>query len=458
MNNAPNSPELSGRPHVLSVFHPLIWLPICAAGGYLGLTLWDGSWNRVMSAAIGLAALMFSGGVLAVSVGRRAVCHWRVEDHVLHFTRGLSRRRELTFRLDRLLYAEIAGNPVYSLFGAGRLRLYSSVDRRAFFSLILPKAEAAELVNYIAAGRDGAWAGGVKPKHMRGGRYAALLGSATSRGTLLPLGAALIFCIFGVFFTRSADLNILATALWLYALLHLLARLAAESRMSVCIVNNGFAIQTGIFGGRRIFVPHRSVVGVIERRNPLAVFCGAARFELLCEGGRRIPCMRWYEGGSGEEAAKRLLDCSGMSCTHAEDGGAVRRLYVRLLIAGLFGAVFVWSATLPITGEMRAFCLALAAIGLAAAVSQCLMVLACAREFGVSISAGTLRIGGMRLLSAEYLTIRRGNLSAVRIRQGIFGQMSGRCTAELIPKGYRRGVKCRCIPYDKMLAIVERFD
>lgn len=455
MENTQGQSRLAGKPHALSILNPFIILPLFAAAGYWLTVSLSGHLDKILLTAVGLSALLLSGGALAVSIGRRVVCRWQVEDGVLHFTRGLSRRRELTFRLDRLLYAEMTGNPLYALFGGARLRLYSSADRRAFFSLLMPKAEAAELVNRIAAGKD--TDGGVRPKHLRSGRYAALLGCATSRGTLLPLGAALIFSLFGVFFARSADMNILAAALWLYALINLLAGLAAERKLSVCILNNGFAIQMGFWGGTRLFVPHRSVVGIIERRSPLAAFCGAARFELVCEGGRRIPCMRWYEGGSGEEAAKRLLNCAGVSCTHAADGGAVRRLYVKLMIAVLFGAVFVWLATLFLTGERRVFVMALAVIGLMAAVCQCLMAVNDGREFGIGITAGTLRIGGMGLLSAEYLTIRRGSLSAVKIQQGPFGQMRGTCTAELIPKGSRRGVKCPCIPYDKMLAIVERF-
>lgn len=453
-----HSPHLaSGRPHALSVFTPLLFLPTGAAAVYFGFVFFNGSADKTVSAAVGLTAFLLTGGTLAVSVGRRAVCRWQIQNGVLHFTRGLLRRRELTFRLDRLLYVEMTGNPVYALFGGARVRLYSSAYHRAFFSMMMSKAEAAALVNRIAGGEDGAGGRGMQQKHMLSGKYAALLGCATSRGTLLPLGAALILCVCGVFFTRSAAMNIMAAALWLYAFINFLARLAAESHMSVCIVNHGFAIQMGILCGRRMFVPHSSVVGVIERRNPVAEFCGAARFELICEGGRRIPCMRWYEGGSGEEAAKRLLNRSGLSRTQAANAGAMRQTYGKLMIGAMFGAVLVWLFTLPITGEMRVFCMACTAIGLIAAVIHSVMGIRCGRECGISISAGTLRIGGMKLLSAEYLTICRGNLSAVKIRQNLLEQMNGSCTAELIPKGSRRGVKCRCIPYDKMVAITERF-
>lgn len=454
MENAHAQRQLSGRPHTLEIFNPLVFMPVLAAVVYMTLELLGGSFNKVMFAAAGLGALVLTGSALAASIWRRTVCNWHIEDDVLHFTRGLSRRRELTLRMDRLLYAEMTGNPFYSLFGGARVRLYSSTYRRAFFSMIMSKKQAVQLINAISAGRGD---GGVRPKHMLSGKYSALLSCATSRGTLLPLGAALIFCIFGIFYGYNADMNIIAAALWSCAFVNSLVRLAAESNMSVCILDNGFAIKIGLWGNKRIFVPHDSVVGVLERRNPVAALCGAARFELICEGGRRIPCMRWYEGGSGEEAAKRLLNCSGMNCTQVADKAAVRRLYIKLIIAMMFGSVSAWLAMLPVTGEMRAFCMAAAVIVFVCAIIHCVMALDCGREFGISISSGTLRIGGMGLLSAEYLTIRRGNLSAVRIQQGIFAQISGRCTAELIPKGSRRGVKSICIPYGKMLAITERF-
>ncbi len=453
-DNAHAPRELSGSPHVLEIFNPLIFLPICVATVYMAFALIDGGFDKLVFAAAGLGALILTGSALAASIWRRTVCNWRIEDDVLHFTQGLSRRRELTLRMDRLLYAEMAGNPFCSLFGAARVRLYSSACRRAFFSVIMSKNQAVQLINAISAGRGD---GGVRPKHMLSGKYSALLDCATSRGTLLPLGAALIFCIFGVFYGYNPDMNIIAAALWLFAFINLIVRLAAESNMSVCILDNGFAIKIGIFGGKRIFVPHDSVVGVMERRNPIAALCGAARFELVCEGGKRIPCMRWYEGGSGEEAAKRLLNCSGVNCTRAADKAASRKLYIKLIIAAMFGLVWVWLAMLSVTGEMRAFCTASAVIIFVFATVHCIMALSCGTEFGITISSGTLRIGGMRLLSVEYLTIRRGNLSSVKIKQGVFAQISGRCSVELIPRGSRSGGKSLCVPYDKMLAITERF-
>jgi hypothetical protein len=170
--------------------------------------------------------------------------------------------------------------------------------------------------------------------------------------------------------------------------------------------------------------------------------------------------MRWYTGGTGREAALRLLDCEGLPRTWATDGKAFRTRYLRLTALLFLGLpVWLWSFyALYAVGAFGAIWLPLlAGAALSAGILHCLTAVRFGGEAGVSISAGTLRMEGMGLLSAERLTLRRGCLAAVRVRQGLTDRAANRCTAELIPKGCRRGGQCRALPYEKLLAIVERF-
>lgn len=275
----------------------------------------------------------------------------------------------------------------------------------------------------------------------------------TSRGALIPLAMSAVLCIFGY---RSTEMHIIAAALWLLAMLNVLAYVWAECRMSVCYVNMGYAIQTGFFGGRRIFVPDRAVIGMIETRSPIAVFSGAGKFELLCAGGRRITCLQWYDGGRPDEAARRMIGCVGRRFIRISAPSAVRRRYFKLLAADMAGIIAAWVISMLIPSYLYSAWVTLAVVIILGIMLHCLMALKCSGEFGVNISGSTLCIGGMKLLEAEYLTLHRGKFAVIKIQQNFFNRLRGTCTAEFVPKGRQCGVKCHCISYDRIIAVAER--
>ncbi len=386
--------------------------------------------------------------------GRR----WRLQNGVLYLTSGGWCRREVRLCKERLLYVELCQRPWHRLFHRARVKLYVAVRRRPVFIAQMEENQAAALVNRIAAGETPSGAG--KRRYLAPGRHAAFWGALTSRSVLLPwwLGA---WCLGmgGRWFLPQ----IMSAVLLAAGLLALGARLLSEGWLSVCILPEGFAIRMGVGGSRRLFVPRHAVVGVVETASPAALFCGGSRMELLCEGGVRLPCMRWYTGGTGREAALRLLDCEGLPRTWATDGKAFCTRYLRLTALLFLGLpVWLWSFyALYAVGMFQAIWLPLL-VGAALsagilAILHCLTAVRFGGEAGVSISAGTLRMEGMGMLSAERLTLRRGCLAAVRVRQGLTDRAANRCTAELIPKGCRRGGQCTSLPYEKLLAIVERF-
>lgn len=445
--------SLSGRPHLLTVFPPLL-LPLSAAAVCFGLFMGNGSRSWLLL-TLGAAASIIAVTGTALAVMRRTVCHWRMAEGMLYVTYGAVNRRELGFRLDRLLYAEIRQNPLTALLGCSRVRLYAPTDAKPFFSQLMAEREAAALVNrFAAATQEKPHEGNAHSQRLVSGKYAALLGAATARETLLPVGWSGICALYGM---GNLTMAILAAALLTAGLLSLVMRLLREGGLEVAILPEGFAIQAGVWHRRKYFVPRRSVIGTVECAGPVSLLRGASRFELICEGGRRIPCMRWYEGGCGAEAAKRLLDCTGLALTHAADSAAFRRYYVGLTVAALLTGIPGGLLLLPLDGTMRRFASAALTAALLTALLHCMTALRFGEDSGIHIGAGTLSVGGMGLLSARRLTLRRGCLAAVKIRRGLRERMKGFCTAELIPKGTRRGGVCRQIPYDKLLAIVERF-
>jgi hypothetical protein len=116
-------------------------------------------------------------------------------------------------------------------------------------------------------------------------------------------------------------------------------------------------------------------------------------------------------------------------------------------------AALAWAAVMRTGGEWRMVLTEALLLLLLPAAAHCLMAMVSGRAFGLSVTAGTLRVGGMGLLTAEFLTVKRGCMSSVRLRQGLWERANGRCSAVLFPKGSRRGVKGGCLPYERTMAL-----
>lgn len=444
MNASREDTLLGGKPHLLTALAFLPLLPPC------GTAVWQ-VWQRT---GVGIAFWCVLAGTLlllsasaGIGFARRAACRWEVRRNVLTMTCGWFRRRTVRFCLGRLAVAEWKQGPLLSLFRGARVKLYAA-GKKPVCSLLLPAAAAAALVNRAAAGESGLKG---HTRRMVSGRWAAALGALDCRAVLLPLSAAPFAAASGI-----------CSARWLWYALLLLAgsigiftvRLLRECRMAVEMTERGFALRMGLPVVRRLFVPHTAVVGVWEGRGPIAAMCGAGRFSLVCENGARIPCMRWYEGGCGREAAGRLLGCEGADRAQAADAGAFRRRMMRFTVGGLLLGAGVLLYALA-KGNLPAVMLS----AWAETVWQihCRMGVIFAEECGVSVGASVLRVGGMRPLLAQRLTLRRGCVAAVCLRRGVAERYGGTCAAELIPDGNRRGVACPCVPQGGMLAMTERF-
>lgn len=449
MENTCHADILAGKSHTLELFHPVYFLPGWTAAVFLAARYFFQGLDVWLFAVVGGAAVILTAAAFGIAARRRGLEGWRLEQGVFRCRRGTVIREMLACRTDRLTCVELTDVAWYGVFGGVRVRLYSDASKRPFFSMILPRRDAESLLARMAADHDPG--GRTRRRHVVSGKYAGLLGAVTARDVSLPLfGAGLM----GLLGAGRTEMMLMAAFLGLIGLAALLVRLISEYGMSVDRVAGGYMIRMGLLVERRIFVPMNGVAGVLERRSPLGALCGASRLELVCRGGKRLPCMRWYAGGHSRHAALQLLEGSEAVCTCSSDGNAVKRRYYAEGLLFLFGTV-LWTAVYfdgEHTGQMPVTALLL----LAAAV-QCGMGILCGSRFGVEILPGAVRISGMGHWCAECLTLRRGQLSEVRVSRSVWEQVKGQCTAEIFPKGCRRGVKCRCVPFDKMAAILDRF-
>lgn len=443
MERTKDSNVLCGKPHQLEILNPLLALPWLAPVIYL----MSGRFIPLQFAMVSLIAAIISAAFLIVSARRRSRTLWKIDGNVLHFSRGITEKRDMSIRLDRISSSEIIDNPIYSLFGGTRVRLYSSASPRPIFSMIMPKAQGAELINRAAVsfGTNSS----VKPRYLLQKKYAALLAAMVSRGTIIPLGMSIILCIFGF---GQAELYIIAAALWLLAVLHTIFSVLSECRMSVCRVNSGYAVQTGFSGGHRIFVPDRAIIGMIETRSPIAAFAGAGRFELLCAGGRRITCMNWYDGGNSAEAARRMIGCAGKSFAKISALNVHKHRYFGMLALCLTACIAAWRITTAVPASIRGVCASLLAAVISAVTVHCITSLKCISDFGVTLSGSAVLACGMKFMQAEYLTLHRGETAFITLRQNFFHRMNNTCSAAFAPRGRVHGVTCRCLPYERFQA------
>lgn len=453
---------MEGRPHAAEFFRPIdLFLGVCVACATATL-FFKGAPDAWRMTVTGIVVLIPIGLWLALALKRRAVCRWRWDNGVFFFVRGALARRELAFRTDRLLYAETLRSPLLSLLGGVRVKLYAGAADRVVFSAILPRQQADALPERLMCSQESGDA--PQNRSIASGRYAALPSAMTDGIVLTLLGSAAIFALVGAgrFF-----MNVTAVVLWLGALVRLVGRLISEGRLSVNRTHGGWVIVKGIGGGRRLYIPDKSVIGIRESSTLPALLCGARRVELLC-GGRRIPCMRWYisshsSAASDENASSLacgLLGCDGNAFVALKNPRAVRQRYFLMGVILLCGAALAGFVNLSSTrndGEIGAITAALGICGVTGGLLQCAAGVSIGRTWGISVSPSSVRAAGMGLLTSEVWTLRRGCLAEVRVGRTPVDRVNGFCTVELIPKGCRSGVNCRCMPYDRVQALLERF-
>ena len=453
---------MEGRPHAAEFFRPLdLFLGVCVACVTATLFFKDAP-DTLRMAVTGIAVLIPTVLWLALALRRRAIFRWRWDNDVLLFHCGALARRERAFRTDRLLYAEILHLPLVSLIGGVRVKLYAGAADRAAFSAVLPRQQADALIERMMRSEKKGEAS--QTKRIVSGKYTALPSAMTDGVMLTLLGSAAIFVLMGA---GCLFMNVTAVVLWLGAFARLVGRLISEGRLSVNRTHGGWVIVKGIGGGRRLYIPDRSVTGIRESSTLPALLCGAKRVELLC-GGLTIPCMRWFVSSRSSEnfdenpssLACGLLGCGGNAFIALNNPRAVRQRYFLMGATWLCGAALTGFVNLSSTrngGGIGVITAALGICGITGLLLQCVAGGRVGRSLGISVSPSSVRAEGMGLLTAEAVTLRRGCLAKVRIGRTPADRVKGLCTVELIPKGCRSGVKCRCMPYDRVQALLERF-
>lgn len=465
MEGQPLTAMMEGRPHAAEFFRPpglLGWFCVVCITATL---YFAGVLDATQLTVTGIIVTASVGLWLALAFRRRAVFRWHLHDDVFFTIRGALARRELTLRTDRLLYAEICRLPLVSLTGGVRVKLYAGAGGRAAFCAVLPRRQADALIERLMRSEKSGEP--LQARRIASGQYAALPSAMTDGVMLTLLGSAAVFALAG---GGRFSMNVTAIGLWTGAFLRLTERLISEGKLSVNRTDGGWVIVKGIKGGRRLYIPDRSVTGIRESSTLPALVCGARRVELLC-GGRRIPCMRWYvsahsEGANDEnlsDPACELLGCDGNAFVVLKNPRVARRRYFFVGIAALCGAALAGLMSLsPLQGDgaveaVGAVTMALLLCGATGVVLQCAAGVRMGGTFGIAVSPSAVRAAGVRLLTAETLTLRRGCLAEVRVTRRFADRVNGLCSVDLIPKGCRHGIQCHCMPYDRVQALLERF-
>ena len=151
-----------------------------------------------------------------------------------------------------------------------------------------------------------------------------------------------------------------------------------------------------------------------------------------------------------------MIGCAGKTFAGISSPTAVRKYYFKQISMCVIFAAAAWRVALSIPDAFQpaytvGFVLATSLLLLHSSVG-----LRCCGEFGISLANGSVRACGMTPIMCKYMTLRIGQISVIKIRRGFADKLRGTCTAEIIPKGSKRGVKCRCLPYERFLAACDR--
>ena len=440
-------PSVSFKPHWTEILKPSCLLPIACAGiiavfffmrGKTGMT------QMLILASVSAIALMT---VLFAEKKRRYTS--------VEITGGLLKIKlpsgEKTLRLEMAERVEIRNTPVFPLLGSVRLKVYSDASRKAWLSVRIDKRQAGAIVDAVAG--LGAETGRILP-----GRHSGAVYAITSERTTWLLIATAFFTLFlGKYVGKNVGLHLLAALPLALAAADMICSAAYCQRLSLTRHACGIQVTAGFLGGRRIFRPDGSMVGVAATCSPAGLLCGRGSLRLITSGGARLLCACSVRNDELTGTALRLIKANKSHGSSFSDGDALRRKYTFQMIASLFAAFL--AALLALRTENPNVCVFACAAGtiMTAAAIRSLAGMRCAGSFGLKISPSAVCAGGTAGCSAAYCCYKRDCIAGVRISSAIFRRMNDLCSAAPFPKGGRAGVKCTCVYYGAVNGLASRF-
>ena len=426
-------------------------LPALCAGAVFLSDRQARGWGIARIIAVGAAGLATAVMLLHSERRRRRTKLTVCGGQILFQKDGLQK----ALRPERPVCVKICHAPIRGLFcakNAKKVYLYADIARAPWVRIILPAQQADRLPQMLM--NAGAGEANDIPGRTLHGRHSAAIAAMTSARTVLPLFAAGHYALLA---GGNAGMMMLAGALLLLSLGNSGAAFFGCRRLSLVKRTNGFEITSGWFGGTRLFLPSDAVLGLRVRCSPAAVLVGCGRAELLCAGGRRIPCAASLSTTEMKKTAFGLLGAEGRKETVIADFDSLSRRYTSLFAA----AVFCWLPALYFAwrggGEAVKLIACTAAVVSGWAAVHCAAALKCTGDFGISITPSAVCGGGMTLSGAAFMFLRRGSVAGVRMRSTAFEEMNGLCSAGILMSGGRPAVRCQCVPDGAINGLMARF-
>ena len=444
-----NSGAVGGKPHFLNAFFSsgfmavLCFAAIPAAIAFCII-------NRGIAGTAALtAAVMITAIQAGIVIFRNSRSGWEIRGDYL---RLFSPEGERKLMLRGITCAQIRGLRFLRISGCVRVKIYCEGMREAWISMVMKKACAEELIERLMncfVPEDVLPAGS-----FRQGRHSAAAHALTAERPLMLLLGSLLLTVFS---HGSLAEDILASALLIWAVAEMAADAAKGCRLSPEMLPGGYRIRYGLFSDRTVFIPYRSAVGVSVKCSPAAAFCGAWSMELICGGGRRVPCVMWAVGGEQEKNALRLLGISGDNGRFYSDPERLRRKYFREFLFCMSVSVTAAVAAVSYAGDAGGVFLAGAIFSLCVFGARCWLGLRVAGRSGAGISPSALRAGGISRCRAEQTYLRRSGVEGIRISSPIWGRMDDLCSIMPVAGGKGLGLWCRYVPYSAVRGITARF-
>ena len=429
--------------------------------------LWRGNLLPATAGAVYATVAVISGEVdmtsvfviafsAAVSVALLLRAEWKRRRTVLEIGSGLLKATdpycEKSMRLESCWIAETDPMSVHRLFGGVRVRVFSDSSHRAWISTVLSSESADRMTECFSRYCDAEEYHSAET--ILSGGFSAAIHAITSEFTMLTIAVAALLTLFG---GVSDMMNLLASALLMAAVFNALLITVNSRGLSVCRRQGGYDVTLGLFGAKRLLIPDRSVDGVRVHCSPADIPCGTGTMELICFGGRRIPCICRSELCRLERISRRLTETNAENGILLSDIDALRRKYTRLLATALSIMVPAVYVSFRSEDEITSFFAGTAAAVIFAEVIRCCVGLQCASRFGIKVTPSVVFTGGMSMLGADYCFYKRGSVAGVRMSSPLLMRTRDLCGAAPFPRGGRRYVRGDCIPYSAMKGFADRF-
>ena len=363
--------------------------------------------------------------------------------------RGLLRSEEHELRRELLTAVELKQTPLGTMLGAVTVSAYSSGDllTRERCRLVLGREDGLRLIRRLLPQEK------ERVRRFSTSMRRAAIMALTSGGLFSDL--LLTVPIVSWFAKHAVPSLPAAVALFPVTgwLLHFVSALLSCGGFRTVRTGGMMTAVRGIVVRRTLRFPLSAVSAVETRRTPLSLLLGVSRTDALIAGYGRCVLL------PASDRRETRVELASLF-PHGEPGVCVRSdgsIYWCRQQLALAAAAALF--TLRLAVHAGGMCGAVLCIGLPAAaviLRQALVYALAGRKASVRTFGDCVEICGVRGAGAVKLRVMRGCIAQVKLVQHPFQRACGRCSLYILPRGMRRGIWCRHLPYRRCLSLIGR--